>query len=103
MNMADARKYASRFMCGLIEQQLGRGKTIPRDPFVYDFAFGEHAGKRMSRDDKDRVEEALMELQAKFDTSGKPKPTSSPAVDGKPGARWKSYRDQRKRQGFEKP
>jgi hypothetical protein len=112
MNEADARRYAHRMFSGILEQVLN-GKPMPAEPLVYDCFFEDDAkGRRMSKADEDRVYDKLIDMQSYHSVRGKEKEgpivrgarqQKCPKVDGKPRAKWKGYKDQRKRQGYTNP
>lgn len=105
MNKAEARKYAKRIIAGYIEELFHSSK----DPLVYDEEFPEEVqGRRMSKADRERVEDAVIEISEKFNEQGWTplevlqdfrRPFVPHKVDGKPGSKWKKYEDWRKRQG----
>ena len=109
MNKSEAKQYAHRFIAGILEQQLYGKGSMPIDPLVYDWPFGDNEGKRLSDKDYDRVLDALEAMTIDHQKKGDLKNIENrkmkvvfPNVDGKPGSMWGGYKDQRKRQGYSK-
>ena len=119
MNKTDAKKFAYRLVAGFIEE-LYQAKG--GDPLVYDEYFQnwsgakgapDFAGRRLSKEDKRRVEVALNDLYVEINRKGWAECEAYlsdwgyhercafkwPRPAGKPGARWSKYKAWLKRQG----
>lgn len=114
MNKRDAKKYALRFISGLVNQQCYGKGPIPRDPYVYDcFCDNEIAGKRMSKEDRLLVDEEIEELGMNLYEKGRLYNGSESNLillmkckskaKGKVGKKFPGYKDMRRRQGYNKP
>lgn len=102
MNKKEAKQYAKRYLHGVIEQ-ITTGIPIPKEPLVYDCYCKEEAkGRRLSPKNSERVWMAIYQIQQNL-ARGSCSVNSEAKPDGKPGAKWKGYKDLRKRQGYETP
>lgn len=95
MNKKEAKEQAARIVCDLIEKAMTDGKFV----FVYDeYSDDGLPGRRLSKNDRGRVEDALCDIQAKMDKVGldryiKRLPGRSTPADGKPGPRLKAWKE----------
>jgi hypothetical protein len=100
MNKKDARRYAKRLIVGYIEELCYARKS---DPLVYDDMCDDRAaeGRRLSEEDRDRVLGEVYAIYNTFSDHGWPSDMLRAFYkpDGKPGAKWKKYKDWLKRQG----
>jgi len=95
MNKKQTDQYVAYFVGGLLYQYLFVEKSIPHDPLVYDESFSEELrGRKMSDEDREKVEEALWEfVDSLFTKSGGKSRRRGGKVKGigKPGRKWKGY------------
>lgn len=115
MNKAQAKRYVYRLLAGMVEEHYLGGLGGKKPILVYDLPFQEDfEGRRLSKDDYDRVWEAFDDITEPFSEKGWTsywnlvKDRSKgwvqvlrevPKVNGKPGTKWKGYKDWCKRQG----
>ena len=111
MNKSQAKKFAYRWLDGLVEQHLSAKKSVPVDPMVYDNWFVEDLeGRRLSKEDEEKVWDAIADIVSPFAEKGRGfdlgKASAKDFVEkmakatGKPGKKYGKYKDYRKRIGY---
>jgi len=101
MNKKQIDQYVAYFAGGILYQYLWADKAIPHDPLVYDEAFTQELrGRKMSEEDREKVEECLWEfVESLFSKSGGKRRRNGGKTKGtgKPGRKWKGYEGQKVR------